>query len=167
MLQAVTHVGVGRQVDDRVAAPHCVSQSVKIEDIALDQCRTAVEGAVEKLTPARAQVVVDDDLAAALQQGIDEVRADEARTPGDQHAGQRHRAKPAAAASRWNILTVSRENSCRSRPRPGSFASSSFGHGDDVAADVAGLHDVVDLARTGPDEFSAGSCPHDLQRLPA
>src|SRR5213080_3937254 len=48
------------------------------------------------------------------------------RSSGDEHLGDPHtkppqRESPAAVASRWNISTVSRENSSSSLPMSGSF----------------------------------------------
>ena len=53
--------------------------------------RARGERAVEVLAPARREVVDDADVVAALEQGVDEVRADEAGPAGHERA---HAAKP-------------------------------------------------------------------------
>ena len=57
---------------------------------AIEQWRARGERVGEVLALAGRQVVEHDDVVAAFHQCIDEVRADEARSPGNQspHAGR-------------------------------------------------------------------------------
>ena len=142
------------------------------------------QGAGEELAPAGAEVIDDHDLDACGAQPVGEVAADESRAAGDarpSHTGDcphrrygiRHatwaglivyRVKPAAAASPWNIRTVSSEYCSRLLPRQSSFLSRSWVIGDDVAADLIGLHQIEDLARRGPDQLRLRGLRHDLDR---
>ena len=64
---------------------------VAVGDARLVEPRAGRERAVEVLAPAGGEVVDDADVVAALEQGVDEVRADEAGAAGHERA---HRAKP-------------------------------------------------------------------------
>ena len=66
------------------AAAKVALSSRGVADVALDERRAAVERRVEVLALARGEVVEDDDLVAAVEQGVDEVGADEAGAAGDE-----------------------------------------------------------------------------------
>ena len=84
-------VGLGREVDDRGAARGRARDRVRVGDVAVDELvLDALEvGGVAGI----GELVEHRDLGAALGQPANEVRADEARPAGDEHA---HRERVAA-----------------------------------------------------------------------
>src|SRR5205814_1387640 len=105
MVEALAHVGVRRQVEDRVAAFDRAAEERAVEDVAFDELYSRPgEELLGELPPAGREVVVDDDLDPVRREPLDEGAADEAGAAGDEsplHA--RHSVKPALTASRWNI----------------------------------------------------------------
>ena len=84
-------VGLGGEVDDRVAAGSGARDRVRIGDVALDELvLDAFE--VRRVAGVR-ELVEDDDVGAALREPPHEVRADEPGATGDEHA---HRDRVAA-----------------------------------------------------------------------
>jgi len=74
------------QVEDRVgrAALDRPGDGALVGDVRLDELRAGLERSAEVLASSRRQVVEDLDLVAPLQEGVDQVLADEARPTGDQ-----------------------------------------------------------------------------------
>ena len=70
-------------------------------------------------------------------------------------------ANPAATASWRNILTVSSENSREVLADQRQLGEHVRCRGDDVAADLVGLHDIQQLARAGPDQLGARQRPQE------
>ena len=85
VLQPEAHVGVRREVDDRVRAFEHPCETFGIsEKVELLHCESArVEGTREELPSTGRKVVDDRDVVAALGQPGDEIRPDEARSTGD------------------------------------------------------------------------------------
>ena len=74
-------VRLGGEVDDRVAARGCARHVGRLSDVAvveLDVVRQV------RAVPGVRELVEHDDLVAAAQQALDEMRADEAGAAGDE-----------------------------------------------------------------------------------
>ena len=97
-----------------------------------------------------------DALETSLDEGGHEQTAEEAASACDENSHGLRAGSPAAVASRWNIFTVSSENSSRSLPTSRQLLQQVVRDGDDVAADRVGLDDVEDLARARPDQLELG-----------
>jgi len=111
MVQAATHVGVGLQVKDPVAARDRALEHLRVEHVALDEPHPgALECFRDELPPAGAEVVDDHDLHAVGIEPVDEVAADEsgaARDAGAPHgAGSFRPAGRVALAGRTGIYSV-------------------------------------------------------------
>ena len=88
MLRAEPDVGVGREVEDEVAARHRRGQRLAVQRVALRRSGTgptAVPARGTRPSPVR-QVVVAHDVMASGQQPVDEIAADEAGSAGDAHS---------------------------------------------------------------------------------
>src|SRR5262249_25768736 len=127
MLEPVADVGVGREVEDRVASGERVTHQLPVQDVSLDELDARpLERVRDELAPSPGQVVVEDDLDTLLAQAVRERAPDHPAPAGDQglpHGAQS--SNPAERAEDRNIWTVSREYSSRSLPRTSSFAISS------------------------------------------
>jgi hypothetical protein len=92
------HVGLGREVDDGVAALHRGLDGGGVGDIAYDELAAILGKALEVLAATGVGELVEDP-HRALRIGVEAPshvgRADEAGAAGDQHP---HAASPAAAA---------------------------------------------------------------------
>jgi hypothetical protein len=80
------------------------ANTLRVADVGLLEARAARQRRGEVLALAGGQVVDDQDLVAAVEERVDEVRADEAGAAGDQgtHGGgcyvrNQGRARPASA----------------------------------------------------------------------
>ena len=159
MVEAVAHVGVGREVEDRVAARERASETLAVEHVALDEldARPGARRGDELALPVR-EVVVDDDLDAVGDQPIGERAADEPGSAGDErlpHAAQSW--KPAASASRSEHLHGLERERVEILAEQVELGEQVVRHRDDVAADRVGLDEVEHLARAGPDQLGRGA----------
>ena len=117
----------------------------------------------DELAAAGAEVVDDHDLDAVGAQAVGERAADEAGSAGD--AGASHRVysvKPAATRVAVEHLHGLQRELIEVLAEQVELLEQVVGHGDDVAADLVGLHDVEDLARRGPDQLGARRRDHDV-----
>ena len=82
----LAHVDLGGQVEDDLGrrAPDQVAHRLGVADVELDELGAGADRAVEVLAPAGREVVENGHLVAPLEQGVDEVRADEAGAARDQ-----------------------------------------------------------------------------------
>src|SRR5581483_11826206 len=120
-------VGLGGEVDDRLAAPGGSSHRVGIGDVADDERRVhALE--VGRVAGVR-ELVEHDDLVPRRDETAHEVRADEAGAAGDEdprHGGQAYPRAAPAPSRRRHSATPSRQ--CGSRGAPGrSLRSTEYG----------------------------------------
>jgi hypothetical protein len=86
VLDRLAHIDLRREVEDDVGprrGEHA-AHPVRVADVGLLEARAARERGGEVLALAGGQVVDDQDLVAAIEQRVDEVRADEAGAAGDQ-----------------------------------------------------------------------------------
>src|SRR5262249_15901373 len=77
------------EVDDRVAAFDGVTQRVGVEDVAAPDLDLGMGGQARR-GQCVAVVVVEDDDAVLGEKPLDQVRADEARAPGDADSTSDH-----------------------------------------------------------------------------
>ena len=132
VLQAVANVGVRLEMEDPVAPVHRLAQDRSVAHIPLDERGPGpLEEVGEELPSPGPEVVDHHDLGPSRGKAISQVASNEPGSAGDARAlhrwhGGPQRSRPAAAASRWNIRTVSNENSARSRPSPPNLASRSL-----------------------------------------
>ena len=71
--------------------------------------------------------------------------------------------KPAAAASRWNILHRLERILVEILADQRQLGEHVVGDGDDVAADLVGLEDVEQLARAGPEQLGLRAVAQDAR----
>src|SRR3982074_3507825 len=84
VLDRLAHVDLCREVEDDVRLPdgEDLAQPVGVADVDLVELDPAPARRVEVLRPARGRVSEEDAVAAAIQEGVDEIRADEAGSAG-------------------------------------------------------------------------------------
>ena len=88
ILDRLAHVDLRREVEDDVGprADEHLGHALGVGDVDLVEGDPAAAGAVEVADPARREVVDDGHLVAAVEQGVDEVRSDEAGSAGHEGA---------------------------------------------------------------------------------
>jgi hypothetical protein len=86
--ERAAHVDLRREVEDRLGplGRDHAAQLGRVADVDHAQPRAALQGTVEVLAAAGREVVDDGDLVTAIEQGVNEVRPDEAGTAGDDRA---------------------------------------------------------------------------------
>ena len=105
MVEPVTDVGVGLEVEHRVAAAHRLFECLGVQHVALDERRVrALQQVGQELAPAGAEIVEDHDLDAVGGEPVGERAADEPGPAGNERSFHGDQSvKPAAIASRRNI----------------------------------------------------------------
>ena len=81
------NLALGREMDDRFGADlgYRLRYESGVEDVSLKHSGSGSSGFGDVLAFARREVVEDGDLVTAFEQGIHQMRSDEARTPCDQN----------------------------------------------------------------------------------